>query len=206
MPDLGSRFAFLVFSLNCLATAAGAEVLITEVIPNVTTTATRGDVVELYNTGPGAVDLTGWILTDLDDDPLAGVPQDATFAPGGLALDPLQPGEFAVIDFVDAAGTASWWPTNYGMRIVAPLESGSFLGSQRDELLLTDAANVPVDFVAWADTGTPVSPDSYDDLSAVTGVVFDYGLTPGDAAWDGIETIVSDAEHYAAAARAVCSM
>ncbi len=200
MPDRWSRsFAFLVLSLSCLATPAGAEVLITEVIPNVTTTATRGDVVELYNTGPGAVDLTGWILTDLDDDPVAGVPQDATFAPGGLAVAPLQPGEFAVIDFVDAAGTAAWWPTNYGVRIVAPLESESFLGSDRDELLLTDAANTPVDFVAWATPGTPVTTDSYDDLSAVTGAVFDYGLTPGTAAWDAIETITSDAEYYAAA-------
>ncbi|MFN2427366.1 MAG: hypothetical protein ABR587_13080, partial [Candidatus Binatia bacterium] len=42
-----------------------------------------------------------------------------------------------------------------------------------------------------------VTTDSYDDLSAVTGVVFDYGLTPGTAAWGGMETITSDAEYYA---------
>jgi hypothetical protein len=182
-----------------LAWTARADVLITEVVPNVTTTATRGDIVELFNTGPGAVDLTGWILTDLDANPIAGVPQDATFAPGGLSVDPLEAGEFAVIDFVDASGTASWHATNYGLRIVAPLQVGSFLGSEVDELLLTDAANAPVDFVAWADANTVVSADSYDDLSAVTGAVFDYGLTPGDAAWAGAETIVSDADYYASA-------
>jgi len=182
-----------------LASTARADVLITEVIPNVTTTATRGDVVELFNTGPGAVDLTGWILSDLDADPIAGVPQDPTFAPGGLGVEPLAPGEFAVIDFVDASGTASWHSTNYGLRIVAPLQVGSFLGSEFDELLLTDAADVPVDFVAWADAGTIVSVDSYADLSAVTGVVFDYGLTPGAAAWIGAETIVSDVDYYASA-------
>lgn len=199
MADLRFRLAALVLSLCCMVPVAGADVLITEVIPNVSTTATRGDVVELYNTGPDAVDLTGWILTDLDDDPVAGVPQDATFAPGSLGLAPLQPGEFAVIDFVDAAGTASWHATNYGMRIVAPLGAGSFLGSERDELLLTDATYTPIDFVAWADTGTTVPTDSYEDLSALTGVVFGYGLTPGTAAWDGIETIGSDAEYYASA-------
>lgn len=191
-------FAAAGFVLFAAATA-GADVLITEVIPNVTTTATRGDVVELYNTGPGAVDLTDWILTDLDPNPIAGVLQDATFAPGGLGLPPLQPGEFAVIDFVDVSGTASWQATNYGMRIVAPLEAGSFLGSERDELLLGDAAHTPIDFVAWADTGTIVPLDSYEDLSAMTGVIFDYGLAPGGAAWDGVETIASDADYYASA-------
>ncbi len=191
-------FAFATICLVVAWTARG-EVLITEVIPNVTTTASRGDVVELYNTGPGAVDLTDWILTDLDPDPIAGVLQNATFAPVALGLALLQPGEFAVIDFVDVAGTASWQATNYGMRIVAPLEAGSFLGSERDELLLADAAHTPIDFVAWADTSAIVPADSYEDLSSVTGAIFDYGLTPGGATWDGVETIVSDADYYASA-------
>jgi hypothetical protein len=192
--------SFLAAILFALATpsASFADILITEVIPNVTTTAARGDVVELFNTGPGAVDLTDWVLTDLDDDPVAGVPMDATFAPGSLGLAPLAAGDYAVVEFVDAAGTASWQATNYGLRIVAPLVAGSFLGSERDELMLLDAADTPVDFVAWSDTGTTVTADSYEDLSAVTGVVFDYGLTPGDAAWSGAETIVDDAGYYAA--------
>jgi hypothetical protein len=180
------------------ASPSRAEILVTEVIPNVTTTATRGDVVELYNTGPGPVDLTGWVLTDLDDDPVAGVPADASFAPMALGVAALGAGEFAVIDFVDSAGTASWQATNYGIRIVAPLEAGSFLGSERDELMLLDAASTPIDFVAWSDTGTTVPADSYEDLSAVTGAAHDYGLVPGTAAWDAIETVTSDAEFYAA--------
>jgi hypothetical protein len=186
--------AFAAF-LACSATTARAEILITEVIPNVTTTATAGDVVELFNTGPGAVDLTGWILSDLDPDPAGGVLADATFAPGGLAVDPLGPGEFAVIDFVDVSGTASWQTTNYGLRIVAPLEAGSFLGSERDELVLADDNETLIDAVAWADSGTVVSSDSYEDLSALTGATSDYGLTPGGAAWDGDETIASDAAY-----------
>jgi hypothetical protein len=179
------------------ANPSGADILITEVIPNVTTTATRGDVVELFNTGPGSVDLSGWILTDLDNDPVGGVPDDATFAPALLAVAPLAAGEFAVVELVDAAGTASWQATNYGVRIVAPLVAGSFLGSERDELLLVDDANVPVDFVAWSDSTVAVGADSHEDLSAVTGSVYAYGLTPGGAAWAGIETITSDAEYYA---------
>ncbi len=176
---------------------AQAEVLITEVIPNVTTTAARGDTVELFNSGPGSVDLTGWVLTDLDDDPVAGVPQDPTFAPMSLALPPLAAGAFAVIEFVDSTGTAAWQSTNYGLRIVAPLSVGSYLGSDRDELLLLDAGSTPVDFVAWCDTTQTVPADSYSDLSAMTGSVFDYGLTPGSAAWLGAETIVNDGQYYA---------
>lgn len=191
--------ASISLALGLGPSAARADVLLTEVIPNVTTTATAGDVVEIYNTGPGPVDLTDWVLTDLDNDPVGGVLQDATFAPGFLAIDPLEAGEFAVVEFVDIAGTASWVSTNYGLRIVAPLVAGSFLGSERDELLLADAAHTPVDLVAWADTGTVVTTDSYEDLSAVTGVIFDYGLTPGTAAWSGAETIASDADYYAAA-------
>lgn len=180
------------------AATTRADILITEVIPNVSTNATRGDVVELFNTGPDPVDLTGWILTDLDPNPIAGVLQDATFAPLALGVPPLLPGQFAVIDFVDVAGTPSWQATNYGLRIVAPLTAGSYLGSERDELLLADGAHTPIDFIAWADANTTVTSDSYQDLSALTGAVWAYGLTPGGAAWDGPETIASDAEYYAA--------
>lgn len=201
-PAMHSRalasLAGTVFALAFICVpSASADILLTEVIPNVTTTTTRGDVVELFNTGPGSVDLTGWVLSDLDPDPIAGVPQDSTFAPPALGLPPLAAGDFAVIEFVDAGGTASWQPTNYGLRIVAPLEAGSFLGSERDELLLFDDTDTPIDFVAWSDSGTTVSSDSYDDLAAVTGAVFDFGLTPGTAAWDGDESITNDAEYYA---------
>jgi len=178
---------------------AVADVVLTEVIPNVTTTATRGDIVELYNRGPGDVDLTDWVLTDMDDDPIAGVPQDPTFAPGGLAVGLLGEGEFAVIEFIDDTGTASWQPTNYGLRIVAPLSPGSFLGSERDELLLLDDANTPADFVAWADTGSAVGADGREDLAAMTGPTADYGITPGDAAWAGADAIVTDPDYYATA-------
>jgi hypothetical protein len=184
-------------SVDIAASSARADILITEVIPNVTTNATRGDTVELFNTGPGAVDLTGWVLTDMDNDPVAGVPEDATFAPGLLAVPPLAAGDYAVVEFTDVAGTASSQVTNYGVRIVAPLVAGSFLGSERDELLLVDDTGTPVDFVAWSDSTVVVGADSFEDLSAVTGVVFDYGLTPGSAAWAGIETITTDAEYYA---------
>ena len=189
--------AFTAFAILA-ATSAHADVLLTEVIPNVTTTATRGDVVEIFNSGPGAVDLTGWVLTDMDNDPVAGVPGDLTFAPPELSLPALGAGEFAVIDLVDSAGAASWRVTNFGLRIQAPLGAGSFLGSERDELLLTDAANIPVDFVAWSDSTVTVPTDSYEDLSAVTGAVFDYGLTPGSAAWNGRETVSDDPAYYAA--------
>jgi hypothetical protein len=200
LPSRARDFALaasVATMLLCVpAASVRADILITEVLPNVTTTATRGDTVELFNTGPGAIDLTGWTLTDMDNDPVAGVPQDATFAPALLGVAPLAAGDFAVVEFVDSSGTASWQATNYGVRIVAPLEAGSFLGSERDELLLVDDANTPIDFVAWSDSTVVVGADSFEDLSAMTGNVFDYGLTPGPAAWAGIETITTDGEYY----------
>lgn len=105
--------AFAAILCTCLSSpVADAAILITEVIPNVTTSTTRGDIVELYNTGPGPVNLTDWVLTDLDDDPAGGVPADPSFAPALIAIDDLQAGEFAVIEFVDVAGTTSWGSTN----------------------------------------------------------------------------------------------
>lgn len=192
------RFLGAIAMVAATGLPSSAAMLLTEVIPNVTTTATRGDVVELFNSGPGDVDLTGWVLTDLDDDPIAGVPQDATFAPPELSLPILGAGQFAVIEFVDAAGTAAFEVTNFGLRITAPLLAGSFLGSERDELLLVDDTGTAIDFVAWSDSATMVAADSWEDLSAMTGAVFDYGLTPGAAAWSGPETVTSDAEYYAA--------
>ena len=66
------------------------------------TSSTNGDTVEIYNTGPGAVDLTGYILSDLDPAAVeTTITAEGTFAPPSLNLPVLAAGRFAVVLFTN---------------------------------------------------------------------------------------------------------
>ncbi|MBX3727575.1 MAG: lamin tail domain-containing protein [Candidatus Sumerlaeia bacterium] len=182
-----------------LAAPAPAKILITEVLPGVTTSTTNGDTVELYNTGPGAVNLTDWVLTDLDPNSVeADLMSEGTFAPASLSLPDLAAGDFAVIVF--ANDTASYTVTNYGLRIVSTASMGTLDVS--DQLLLLDSGGTPIDSVAWSlsddsPDGTTIT-DRIEDLSALTGPTPGYGITSlGDAEWDGPDTIADHDEYRA---------
>ncbi len=193
----------LATGLVFFASSAPATLLITEVIPSINTTGTSGDTVELYNTGPGAVDLTGYILTDLDPGSVEGdITQEGTFAEGSLGLPALQPGEFAVVVFIDqtAVPTPSFQVTNFGLRIYSPLATGanSFLSSSNEELLLADDVGAALDFVAWHDTANAASTDNFDDLAAVSTPTPDYGLTlTNDSAWLAPDAIPDEPTYQA---------
>ena len=112
----------------CVAMHAPAQVILTEVIPGVSTSINSGDTVELFNAGGAPVDITGWIITDLDPAAVeSNVLTETSFAPPALMLPALQPGEYAVVVFTDglAGGVSQFWPTNYGMLIEAPLASAA---------------------------------------------------------------------------------
>lgn len=197
----------LAVLLAFLSSPAPAQILITEVIPGVSTTASNGDTVELYNPGPGAVNLANWRLTDLDPGAVeSDVLAEPAFAPASLGLPPLGAGEYAVIIFTDgsAGGVERFHATNYGLRIEAPLSTAasSFLDVAFDQLLLTDATGAGVDFLAWHDTATVPSPatetDMIGDLGALTLPSSGYGLTIAGAAWAGPDA-PPDAAAYAAA-------
>ncbi len=190
-----------------IAGVAPAQVLITEVIPGVSTTATNGDTVEIYNSGPDAVNLADWRLTDLDPGAVeTNVLVEPTFAPASLGMPLLGSGEYAVVIFTDgsAGGTAQFTSTNYGLRIEAPLATAasSFLDVAIEQLLLTDATGAGVDFLAWHDTASTPSAatetDMTGDLGALTLPDSGYGLAIGGAAWAGPD-VPADAAAYAAA-------
>ncbi len=185
-----------------LAPAVFADIVITEVIPGVSTDGSAGDTVELYNTGPGAVDLTDWILTDIDPaSSEADVANEGTFAPAGISLPTLAAGEFAVVVFVDTTGTAGYVSANYGLLITAPLVTvaSSFVDDEFEQLLLADSAGTPQDFVAWSVTGAVPSSDvdTREDLEALTLPTAGYGLTPGNAEWNAPDSIPDIATYRA---------
>lgn len=189
-----------------VAAPASARLVLTEILPGVNTTATAGDTVEIFNTGPGAEDLTGMVLTDLDAASVEADPNsEGTFAPIGLAVPPLQPGDFALVVFTLNTGTAGFEVTNYGLRIVAPLlVSGGMFDTAYDQCVLLDGAPSPtaLDAIVWGDAGSaPSDPtDTRDDLSALTPPTFGYGITVSpDARWQGADAIASVADYNAAA-------
>ncbi len=185
-----------------------AAVLITEVLPGVNTTVTNGDTVELYNTGPGAVNLTDYILSDLDPASAeTSILNEATFAPGSLSLPLLAEGEFAVVKFVDSTGGTlfSYIDTNYGLEIHAPLatNSSSYLGNDFEQLALADSSGDVLDFLAWCDSGDTLSAsaeeDAREDLGAFTTPTSDYSITLNTAnSWSGADTFVNLADYISA--------
>jgi len=190
-----------------LTAQSQAQVILTEVIPGVSTSVNNGDTVELFNAGGLPVDLTGWVITDLDPGSVeSNVLTEVSFAPPALSLPPLQPGAYAVVVFTDglAGGVSQFWPTNYGLYIEAPLASAasSFLDVAFEQVLLTDATGAGMDFVAWHDTLSVPSAatitDMTEDLGALTLPTSNYGLAIGDAAWSGPDLPADEGEYAAA--------
>src|SRR3954453_2586900 len=66
----------LVAALLVIASPASAAVVINEA------DSTPTDFVELYNTGPGSVDISGWVLKDNDDTHAFAIPAATTLAAG----------------------------------------------------------------------------------------------------------------------------
>lgn len=172
--------------------AAPGQVIITEVLPAVSTNEAAGDTVELYNNGVSAVNLTDWILSDLDPATAeTSLLNEPTFAPVSLSLPDLEPGEFAVIVFTDTNGAASFANANYGLYIEAPLSGvgSSYLGSETDQLVLTDDTGAPQDFVAWWSSADPMATDDLEDINSFTAPTSDYGLAIGNAGWNGADNM-----------------
>lgn len=190
-----------------IAFPAHARILITEVVPGVSTTATAGDTVELFNTGPGAVDLTGFVLSDLDPASAETDPTtEGSFAPPALGLPPLLPGEFAVVILTLDTGTWGFVQANYGLKIRAPLlASGSMFDSTYEQVVLFDATTptpAALDSVVWRDDGSAPGnlADTLDDLAALTPPTAPagFGFALGaDAEWAGPDAIPDQATYGA---------
>lgn len=197
-----SSLTLLTGLLAAASAALPAQVLITEVIPTVSTTSTAGDTVELYNAGGAPVSLTNWILTDADPGSVEGpgnFANEGSFAPPGLALPDLQPGEFAVVVVTLNTGTATFLPTNYGYLITAPLQaSGGAWDGDFEQLMLLNAAEVLQDSVVWGVTDAAVSSDARDDLGELTLPTSAWFALNATNAWAGADVIMDQAAYNAA--------
>jgi len=99
----GAVFAWLtVFALAIAPSAALAQVFINEIYPNPPGTETGFDeMVEIYNAGPGSVDMTGWAIDDLvtigTTATRARIPEDLV-STSNCSLDPIiGPGEIRLV-------------------------------------------------------------------------------------------------------------
>lgn len=198
---MNSRQLLCAAALAAAAVSSQAQIIITEVIPGVSTGAGTGDTVELHNAGVAPVDLTDWVITDMDAGSVeSNLLSEGTFAPASLSLPPLQPGEFAVVIFADSGtSTAGFIATNYGLRIVAPLATGgsSYLDVGTDQAVLLDDTGAGIDSVAWGVSTSIPTTDQMEDLSALTPATADYGLAQGDAAWSGDDNVTTTPQYVA---------
>ena len=99
--------AVLSAALLFVPAAASAAIFINEILPNPVGTETGLDEkVEIYNSGPNAVDLTGWAIDDAvtisTTAVRARIPEDFDASCGTNAI--IQPGEFRVVHML--AGSA----------------------------------------------------------------------------------------------------
>lgn len=183
----------VIFALT--AGTAQAGLLITEVIPGVNVTSADGDTVEIYNTGPGAVDLTSHTLSDMDNAGGTTLTAVATFTSAALAVPPLAAGRFAVITF--RTSPSAWEATNFGLRIY-PQATGSRMNPDNEQLVLADPSGRALDSVAWSSTSLTPTTDDRDDLATLTLATTGYfPALDADGAWAGPDAIGTTAVYRA---------
>ena len=99
--------ALLMIAALSAATPAAAAIYINEILPNPVGTDTYlNELVEIYNSGPNAVDVTGWAIDDAVTITTtafrARLPED--FDPACSTNPILQPGEFRVVHMYQPSG------------------------------------------------------------------------------------------------------
>ncbi|MEM6328252.1 MAG: CotH kinase family protein, partial [Bacteroidota bacterium] len=127
------------------AAPGGASVVVNEIQYNPPDDADSEDWVELLNTGEATVDLSGWVLSDEDDDDQAELPAGTSLAPGGYLVLCRDPDAFAQIHPSAAPCLGGW---DFG------------LSGGGDQVRLFDASGALRDSVAYDDEAPwPTAPD-----------------------------------------------
>lgn len=155
------------------------DVLITEIKPDIATTGTTGDMVELYNAGTAAVDLYGWILSDLDG-------YDTPFVDMSAVI---QPQQLAVIEFVGPAAEEEIIPQPYGL-LIKSREVPDF-SSLEDVAVLRDPQGRPADALAWHDGSGTSSTNLAWDLTYLAGPESPFTMLDGGW-WDAPDTVLPE--------------
>lgn len=158
------------------------SVIITEVKPDIATTGTEGDMVELFNPQSYAIDLNGWILSDLDG-------YDTPFVHSSAVL---QPQQIAVVEFVGpVALEEAVIPQPYGL-LIRSLEIPDF-SSLEDVVVLRDPLGWIVDSMAYHDNSGTSSTDLAWDMTYIAGPNSPFEVREGG--WWNAPDIVT-AEEY----------
>lgn len=155
------------------------NVIITEIKPDIATTGTEGDMVEIYNAGAVPVDLNGWIISDLDgyDTPFVDVPAV------------LQPEQLAVIEFVGPSAEEEIIVQPYGLEIKSR-EVPDF-SSLEDVAVLRDPDGCPVDSLAWHDNTGTSSTNLAWDMSYLAGPESPFTMVDGGW-WDAPDVVLPE--------------
>lgn len=145
------------------------DILITEVKPDIETTGTAGDKVELYNNDATSVNLRNWTIGDLDGYDIPFVTVDAV----------LEPGEIAVIEFVGHEGTQNVTTTTYGLRITSEAVIG--LSALEDNVVLRNTEGRVRDALCYHNNSGIGSTDVTNDICKLTQP--SSPLSMGSGAW-----------------------
>lgn len=136
------KSAYIGLLLGLIATGASAEIVINEIMYN---TPGSPDIewIELYNTGPASVDLTGWTLVDDDES-----------HPHCTLVGTLDMGAFLVVA-ADPAVFSAQYPgvTNVNINGFDPGGAGFGLGNGGDDVQLFNALSLLQDNVPYDDGG-----------------------------------------------------
>lgn len=155
-------------------------VIITEVKPDIATTGTTGDMIELFNPNSFAIDLNGWILSDLDG-------YDTPFVHSTAIL---QPDQIAVVEFVGPMALQEQViPQPYGL-LIRSLELPDF-SSLEDVVVLRDPAGWVADSMAYHDNTGTSSTDLGWDMTYLAGPNSPFSIREGGW-WDAPDIITQD--------------
>ncbi|MBN1296008.1 lamin tail domain-containing protein [bacterium] len=158
IPVTVSGWNLIPFRTSYLPQLEGddGDILITEFKPDIETTGSAGDKVELYNNDTGAVNLAGWTIGDLDGYDIPFVSQAAV----------VQAGDIAVVVLVGYDGVESVTPTSYGLLIHSRAQPG--LSAVEDTIVLRNTEGRVRDSICYHN-GTGIgSTDAAYDMSKLT--------------------------------------
>ncbi len=142
--------------------------IITEIKPDIATTGTTGDMVELYNPQSFPIDLNGWILSDLSG-------YDTPFVHSTAFL---QPDQIAVVEFVGPVALQEQViPQPYGL-LIRSLELPDF-SSLEDVVVLRDPEGWVADSMAYHDNTGIAATDLAWDMTYIAGPNSPFELREG---------------------------
>jgi hypothetical protein len=158
------------------ASAADADIRVTEVAPRASSTALGDDWIELTNVGTATVDLTGWRV---DDD-------SNNFNSAGLVsgVTSLAPGASAVfVTEADSSSVAAFKTAWFGASAPAGLQvgwlagSGLGLGSGGDQINVFNATGTRVANVSFGSAGSVNPAPSFDNQTGANGAITAFSQT-----------------------------